>query len=113
MCSKGAVTRTKVDRMSRVGVAVGYLLFALPALWAILLIAYFLKPAPAANLNQLERMAEDFSRGLVEGFLCFFGIVGAVAALLGWLLVSKKEVLKCSHCGVEVPPSVIGDYDAV
>src|SRR4051794_8731852 len=89
MCTKGTITRTRVYRMNKVGVAVGYLLFVLPALWVVLLIAHLLNPPPARNLNEFERAAESIQRGLAEGFLVCFAIVGLVGALLGWLLVLK------------------------
>ncbi len=31
--------------------------------------------------------------GFVAAFLCLFG------AFVGWLLIRKKQVLRCGHCG--------------
>jgi hypothetical protein len=100
MCGKGTVARTKVRRMHWVGVVVGYLLFALPALWVILLIAQMFRPEPSNVLDGL-------GRSLDVSILICFGVVAASAGGVGWLLISKKEVQKCSHCGVEVPKSLI------
>jgi hypothetical protein len=106
LCSKGTILRTKVYRMGGVGATVGYLLFILPALWVVLLIRYLGRPAPSGT--ELERALSSFGDDFVTAFLACFAFIGLVAGLLGSLLVLKKEVLKCSHCGVEVPRSVVG-----
>jgi hypothetical protein len=43
---------------------------------------------------------------VVAGGLCLFVIVVSfVAALLGWILIMRKRVLQCTHCGAVVPAS--------
>lgn len=113
MCSKGTITRNKVYRMHWIIVAFGYVvLFVFPALWVLLLVAYLLNP-PARPGTPLERAYESFASGLARDFLACVGILVLIAAPMGWLLSSKKTVLKCSHCGVEVPTSLNDMYDKV
>ena len=110
MCNKGTITRTRVFRMNTAGAVIGYLLLVLAAFWGILLITYLVKSrAPAGN--ELERAYESFTKGIAEAGMACFSIVALGGALAGWLLVRKKEVLKCSQCGVEVPRSLVEEYD--
>ena len=42
---------------------------------------------------------------IASGIFIFFGVVSLVGGLLGWLLVMKKDILQCSHCGAAVAAS--------
>jgi hypothetical protein len=100
--------------MNKVVVAVGYLMLILSVLWLIFVAVRLLTMSvPAGNFNDLEKAYHSFRTGLARDFLVCSGFAGAVAALFGWLLVLKKKVLKCNHCGAEVPVSLTSQYENV
>jgi len=42
---------------------------------------------------------------IASGIFIVFGVASLVGGLLGWLLVMKKDVLQCGHCGAVVAAS--------
>jgi hypothetical protein len=81
-----------------------------------------LKEVPSADLSSLNEKQKDAVRsgqakmaggaigvgigaGLAGGTSLCVGFLSLVGALLGWLLVMKKRVLKCNQCGAVVPAS--------
>jgi hypothetical protein len=105
MCRKGTVVRTKAYRMNKFGVVVGYLLLAGSAIWTLLVLVRLLT-LPASPQGPFEQ----FRVSLASDFLGCFAVVGAVGILFGWLLVSKKNVLMCDQCGVQIPASMESEY---
>ena len=102
MCNKGTIAKTRVYRMSGVGITIGYIFLGLSLLGLLLALKGFvrsLQPAPGGFMNFNGLLEPELS-------MCigFFSVVGGG---VGWLLIRKKSVLKCNHCGVEVPASLI------
>ncbi|MBM4070534.1 MAG: hypothetical protein FJ271_16495 [Planctomycetes bacterium] len=81
-----------------------------------------LKEVASADLSPLTEKQKDAVRsgqakmaggtigvgigaGLAGGTSLCVGFLSLVGALLGWLLVMKKRVLKCNQCGAVVPAS--------
>jgi len=51
-------------------------------------------------------IASEIAATVIAGGFSMFIIVAAfVAGLLGWLLIMRKRVLQCPHCGAVVPAS--------
>jgi len=42
---------------------------------------------------------------MATGMLFFLAVLGFVSGLLGWLLIMKKKVLRCTHCSATVQAS--------
>ena len=55
--------------------------------------------------KQLNATPETIAVILGSGFAIFLGVTSFVGGLLGWLLVMRKRVLKCSACGAVVSAS--------
>ena len=115
MCRTGTIASAKVYRMNNTVVIVGYLLLVLSMIGVCLAgLAFLINSArPAGNLNELEAGFESFRAGLARDFAVCFGFACVVAASFSWLLVTKKRVLKCNHCGVVVPDSLRGMYGEI
>jgi len=62
------------------------------------------KPVQNVDRQQAEPSGNLF-RVLGGSFAIFLGISSFVSGLLGWLLIMKKRVLKCSVCGAIVNAS--------
>jgi hypothetical protein len=99
VCERGVLVPTKMYRMSGAVVAIGFILLVpsvigmFPA--ALVLFALLLQPLGiAVNLSA-------FSMTIVFAV----GILSFVGGLLGWLLIMKKLVLRCSACGATVSAS--------
>lgn len=58
-----------------------------------------------ANAQRLHPQANLWVSSIETGFALVIGISSFVGGLLGWLLVMKKRVLKCSACGAVVNAS--------
>lgn len=106
MCNAGTIMKTKVYRMSKVGVAIGYIVLVLSAL-GLLFAVVLLLTMPRGDRNALQELGD----GLAEAGAMCIGFSSLVGAFFGCLLVLKKQVLKCNQCGVEVPVSLSGMYD--
>jgi hypothetical protein len=70
-----------------------------------------LTPAQRASVDAAikdvtaSRVGTGAGASIVGGIALFFGVMSFVGGLLGWLLVMKKQVLQCSHCGATVAAS--------
>jgi hypothetical protein len=70
------------------------------------------KPVDDSELQTLTpqqvsavHQAQISSVQLVRGFSIFVILASFVAGVLGWVLIMRKRVLQCSHCGAVVPAS--------
>jgi hypothetical protein len=91
ICDRGTLVSKKVHRMSTPVVVIGYILL-IPCICGIV----FCGLVMAALVS--NRDANAVTMGIPFGIaVCLF-----VSGLLGWLLVMKKRVLKCTFCGAVV-----------
>lgn len=97
VCEKGMLTPQRIHRMSGPAVVIGYILL-IPSIMGIFMCVLTL----IASANA----AHDFpgqggpQAGCLGGCLGVGGLIAFfVGGLLGWLLVMKKDVLKCGVCG--------------
>lgn len=88
--------------MSGVVVVIGYILL-IPSILGTLLSAFAL----IVSLTASASVGKDVgpAGAIVGGIFIMFGVASLVGGLLGWLLVMKKDILKCSHCGAVVAAS--------
>ena len=89
ICGKGHLVHQRIHRMSVPVVAIGYILL-IPS---ILLIFVFLLNILNDTKSITSVSAQFEGCGMVLSF---------VSGLLGWLLIMKKDVLKCNLCGAVV-----------
>jgi hypothetical protein len=162
-CGSGALVKKRVDRLSGVAVALGYLLLAPSLLGLLVAIALFLVSGVASTKDLSQKLKKDVSVDLkkagasqnlivkVIGFQkvseddekdlteqqkgavrsgrvrmangplpesaiwltaivvrvgsLYVGAFSLLGAVLGWLLVRKKEVLACDQCDDASPAS--------
>jgi drug/metabolite transporter (DMT)-like permease len=95
VCDRGSLIQKKVFRMSGPVVAIGFFLLV-PSVIGMLLCAL--------ALVQIADQPDNAS-GLAGGIVIAIGIACFVGGLLGWLLVMRKRVLKCSLCGAVINAS--------
>ena len=101
VCDKGALVRQKIYRMSAPVVVIGYILL-IPSVIGILISALMLAGIIANSSGDTGVIA---AQTLAGGIVFVFGIASFVGGLLGWLLVMKKKVLRCSVCSSTVNAS--------
>ncbi len=107
ICNKGTIVNMSVYRMSKVGVAIGYIFLILSALGLLFAVVSLLnRPGPAEDW----RVLTNLQRGLAEAAAVIIGFFSFAGALVGLLLIRKQTVLKCNQCGVEIPDSLSGMY---
>jgi hypothetical protein len=84
--------------MSAIVVGIGYIIL-IPSVIGVLI-------SLLALLNIASVPGHDSAAGTIAaGVLMGFGVVSLVSGLLGWLLVMKKDILKCNYCGAVVAAS--------
>jgi hypothetical protein len=65
-----------------------------------------IQPARKTESNMLAQTVFGFFGFVVVGGFSIFVIVTSfVGGLVGWLLIMRKRVLECTHCGAIVPAS--------
>jgi hypothetical protein len=101
-CDVGILQKIRKYRMSGVVVAIGYILL-IPSVLGVMfsIFAFFTTMSAASGTKD----AAATGAVIAGGIFIFFGIASLVGGLLGWLLVMKKDVLQCSHCGAVVAAS--------
>ena len=87
--------------MSGAVVAIGYI-FLVPSILGILFSFFMLISAGLTGSSTSDGHAAATVVGTVA---IFFGVLSFVGGLLGWLLVMKKQVLQCTHCGAVIAAS--------
>ena len=104
MCNAGTIVQMRVYQTSKSVAAIGYILLALSSIGLLAAVVGYvnsLKPAEG-NFRTLKEFVAIFEQvGAVS--IAFFSLVGG---FVGFLLIRKKDVLKCNQCGVEVPRSL-------
>lgn len=93
-CGMGAMVRQSVYRMSPVVVVIGYLLLVPP----ILGMAFF------ALFIALFIFGRNVGTPELGMGICGF-VSSLISGLLGFLLVMKKKILRCNHCGATIAAS--------
>jgi hypothetical protein len=81
-----SMEETKVKKFSRVLRVIGYII-AIPSAIGIIF-----------GIIMLEAGAA-FGGAIADSTSLFIGSVSLVGGLIGWLLLMKKKVFKCSNCG--------------
>jgi hypothetical protein len=89
--------------MSGVVVGIGYILL-IPSILGILFSLYMVFATADASTKG-HSSAGMAVAGFAELLEIGFGIASLVGGLLGWLLIMKKNVLQCHHCGAVVAAS--------
>jgi hypothetical protein len=85
--------------MSGVVVLIGYILLIPSVLGVLFSVFGFIR------MMTLTGDTVSTAGTLASGIFILFGIASLVGGLLGWLLVMKKDILQCSHCGAAVAAS--------
>jgi hypothetical protein len=83
--------------MSGVVVAIGYLLLIPSALGVLLSTISFITATAHGDTST--------TASIVSSVFIAFGVASFIGGLFGWLLVMKKEVLQCDHCGATIAAS--------
>lgn len=98
-CDVGALQRLTRYRLSPVVVTIGYILL-LPSFagiaWGLFLLALAMRGFTSGDS---AGAVLGFAMAAVAASIAFVSFLGG---LLGWLLVMKKTVLACDHCGATV-----------
>jgi len=92
VCDEGHLTPKRIFRLSGPAVAIGYILL-IPSVIGMALCVVLFFDAAAKNMPIGQAVSAVVGVGLLVG------------GLLGWLLVMRKSVLRCSSCGVVVDAS--------
>jgi hypothetical protein len=102
-CDVGTLNRVKRYRMSGVVVMIGYILL-IPSVLAILLCLVALWQTANLSLGNSSPSALA-ATGFVEATYIAVAFAFLVGGLLGWLLIMKKDILQCGHCGAVIAAS--------
>jgi DNA-directed RNA polymerase subunit RPC12/RpoP len=100
-CGLGSLLLTKAYRMSTPVAIIGYILLIPSVLGVLFCLLWGLATARVVGASG----APTGAAAVAGGFIMFFVVAFFVSGLLGWLLVMKKKVLRCSHCSAVVPAS--------
>lgn len=92
VCDVGTLSLQSQHRMSKPVVAIGYI-FLIPSVLGIAVSAFAVLAAVSAS-----GVHEQSGMGLVLLIPIFFGVASFIAGLFGWLLIMKKDVLRCGNC---------------
>jgi hypothetical protein len=113
-CKQGILTRQRLYRLSTPVVVIGYILLV-PSILGIaltvivhgFLILMSLGSSAAGVADQDPKIAASNSVLTAISVLsaAFFVVMFFVAGLIGWLLVMRRTVLKCGHCGIALDAS--------
>jgi hypothetical protein len=113
-CKQGFLSRQRLYRMSTPVVVIGYILLV-PSILGIaltvivhgVLILMSLFGSAGGAAAQSPDVAA--AGGVLTPFFllgaAFFIVMFFVAGLIGWLLVMRKNVLKCGYCGISLDAS--------
>lgn len=99
VCDDGEMLRTTIYRLGNQVAIVGYILFYLSAAASVfcLMGLYFAK---------YGKQPDDFSGSFVAAMrsdqLLNWLLLAGVGAVIGYLLLMKRQVLKCTGCGAVV-----------
>jgi hypothetical protein len=109
-CGLGSLVKLNQYRLSLPVVVIGYFLLvpsAIGMLFSIFgLVSYMISGGAvisqsAAPDKEVAVMAAMFG----SGFFIFLLVMSFIGGIFGWLLIMKKKVLQCTHCGAVVAAS--------
>jgi hypothetical protein len=107
-CDLGQLHLERVYRLSAPVVTIGYILLipsVLGMLFSVFMLALFLLDSLGIPTAWMDPPAITFAF-FWSALVCFLWIVAFfTGGLVGWLLVMKKKVLRCSNCGATVAAS--------
>lgn len=95
----------KISKFSGIVQFIGYLIAIPSAIGVIISIVMFFSMGSATNevMSTAQSNAEQAGAAIGAtigfGFSLFVGFCSLVGGLIGWLLIMKKKVYKCSNCG--------------
>jgi hypothetical protein len=106
VCERGMLVPKKIFRMSGPVVAIGFILL-IPSVFGIIAAAVLFFGLIATNVAGPSSATDtpNVVNVIGQGFAIALGIASFVGGLLGWLLIMKKRVLKCSVCGATINAS--------
>lgn len=83
------------NKMSTPVVVIGYILLVPSVIGVLFSILYLIMAA--INMPTVHNHAAG---AIATGWGALWLVVWAVSGLLGWLLVMRKRILRCTHCSV-------------
>lgn len=107
-CRAGVLTRTRLYRMSTPVVAIGYILLVPSVLGMVLTVLFsgFMILFPIVGGAAAGDADTVAAGGLLAPCFALNGVCGVIVwfvlGLLGWILIMKKTVLRCSACQMTV-----------
>lgn len=109
-CGLGRLVKLNQYRMSLPVVVIGYFLLVPSALGMLLNILGLIFYLIGAGSRVSESATPDkgltvLAATLGSGFFLFFLVLSFVGGVFGWLLIMKKKILQCTHCGAVVAAS--------
>jgi rubrerythrin len=109
-CGLGRLVKLNQYRMSLPVVVIGYFLLVPSAIGMLLnilgLIFYLIGAGSLVSKSATpDKGLTVLATTLGSGFFLFFLVLSFVGGVFGWLLIMKKKVLQCSHCGAVVAAS--------
>ncbi len=98
--SQRSMNATKVRRLSRIVVVIGWIL-TIPSVLGLLLAVLVFIGGIYFTSSTFDNFGETFPLIdlLIYGSSFYIGISSLVGGLIGYLLIMKKKVFKCSMCG--------------
>ncbi len=89
--SDQTMVATKVSKFSGIVQFIGYV-FVVPSVLGVILCVM-------AMFNVAGHDTGDDAQAMAIGMLVVFAIISLVGGLIGWILIMKKRVFKCTACG--------------
>ena len=98
--SQRSMSATKVRRLSKIVVVIGWIL-TIPSILGLLLAILVFIGGIYFTSSTIDNFGEtipiiDF---IIYGSSLYIGVSSLVGGLIGYLLIMKKKVYKCSMCG--------------
>ncbi|MCX5782594.1 MAG: zinc ribbon domain-containing protein [Elusimicrobia bacterium] len=90
---------TKISRMSPVVVAIGWILTVPSILGIFFAILVFISTMQVSVASGTASTGTNVATGIGVIVAVVIGIISLVIGLLGYILIMKKKVYKCSACG--------------
>ena len=109
-CEVGRLKKLNQYRMSVPVVVIGYFLLVPSAIGILLNIVGLVFYLIGAGTVVSQSATQDkgiavLATTLGSGFFLFFLVVSFIGGIFGWLLIMKKKVLQCTHCGAVIAAS--------
>jgi hypothetical protein len=109
-CGLGRLMKLDQYRMSLPVVVIGYFLLVPSAIGMLLsvmgLVFYLIGGGVQVSQSAAPNKGVAVLATMVgSGFFLFLIVISFVGGVFGWLLIMKKKVLRCTHCGAVVTAS--------